>query len=76
MKVAAFRAVCPFEIGDRIPMTKKTGDRTFSVTISTITDIACTHYIKKGMVEFTYEFDGNGRYVKLKEAGAEEGENH
>ena len=47
MKLAAFNAVCPFEIGDKIGMRKNAcavGGRTLDVIVErTITDIVCMH---------------------------------
>ncbi len=67
MQVAAYSAKCPYEIGDRIKVIKAKGNnengRWFSVTEVTITDIACTHYLKSGKVIFTYELDGSGKYA-------------
>lgn len=47
MQMAAFNAVCPYEIGDKINAVKAVNGQMFSVGVSTITDIACTHYVKK-----------------------------
>ena len=58
MNYSTFSAKCPFEIGDRI-----INDGTNK--IHTITDIACIHYVKHGKVEFRYELNGNGEYIKL-----------
>ena len=75
MKYAAFQAAYPFEIGDRIKtdITREmirpdTGERIVvmeGIEVHTITDIACTHYLKTGMVVFKYELDHSGNYVKL-----------
>ena len=46
MQMAAFNAVCPYEIGDKINAVKAVNGQLFSVGVSTITDIACTHYGK------------------------------
>lgn len=59
MKLAAFNAVCPFEIEDKI-RDAGTGET------KTITDIACIHYVKKGEVVFSYEFDNSGDYKQIK----------
>lgn len=48
MQMAAFNAVCPYEIGDKINAVKAVNGQLFSVGVSTITDIACTHYVKAG----------------------------
>lgn len=71
MKMAAFNAVCPYEIGDKIKVAipaqteKKADGQLFSVGVATITDIACTHYIKSGKIVFTYELNNNGQYAPL-----------
>lgn len=71
MQMEAFNAVCPYEIGDKIkvaiPATAgKTADgQLFSVGVATITDIACTHYIKSGKIIFTYELNNSGQYAPL-----------
>lgn len=55
MKLAAFNAVCPFEIGDKIGMRKNAcavGGRTLDVIVErTITDIVCMHSVKAGIGE-------------------------
>lgn len=58
MVKASFIASCPFEIGDE--MKGKDGK------VYRITDIACTHYVRKGIVEFSFELDHSGRYIPLK----------
>ena len=59
MKLAAFNAVCPFEIGDKIGMRKNAcavGGRTLDVIVErTIT----------GTVKFLYELDNDGRLVEI-----------
>lgn len=76
MKVEAFSAKCPHEIGDKIivlaPAKKNEDGVQYMIRFATITDIACTHYIRTGKVLFTYEIDGSGEYIQLitaKEAG-------
>lgn len=76
MKLAAFNAVCPYEIGDRVVILEVAGKNENGVMYTQregiITDIACTHYIKSGKVVFTYELNGSGKYERimtLKEAG-------
>lgn len=68
MQMAAFNAVCPYEIGDKvkvaIPVQGEDGQK-FSVEAATITDIACTHYVKKGKIVFTYELNHSGHYAQL-----------
>lgn len=72
MKLAAFNAVCPYEIGDRVRVIKAVNGQMCSVGVSTITDIACTHYIRAGKIDFTYELDGCGHYAPLQEVGKPE----
>ena len=72
MKLAAFNAVCPYEIGDRVKVIKAVNGQMCSVGVSVITDIACTHYIKAGKVVFTYELDGCGRYAQLEDIREQE----
>ena len=76
MKLAAFNAVCPVEIGDKVVILEVAGKNENGVMYTqregVITDIACTHYIKSGKVVFTYELNGSGKYERittLKEAG-------
>lgn len=76
MKMAAFNAVCPYEIGDKVKVLKQVQvtpfAKSYMVDTATITDIACTHYIKAGKIEFSYELDNSGEYIPLitaKEAG-------
>mgnify|MGYP001079800600 FL=1 len=68
MQMAAFNAVCPYEIGDKvkvaIPAQGENGQM-FSVEVATITDIACTHYVKKGKIVFTYELNHSGQYAQF-----------
>ena len=60
MKLTAFNASCPFEIGDKINV----GGR-----VSTITDIMCCHYVASGRIEFRYKLDcfGNDYLLIAKE---------
>ena len=58
MKMRAFNATCPFEIGDKI-RDVATGAQ------STITDIVCVHYIKNGQINFLFELDNSGHFVIL-----------
>ena len=76
MKLAAFNAVCPVEIGDKVVILEVAGKNENGVMYTqregVITDIACTHYIKSGKVVFTYELNGSGKYERiltLQEAG-------
>lgn len=65
MKMAEFNAVCPYEIGDKINAVKAVNGKMFSIGTATITDIACTHYVKSGKIVFTYELDNCGQYAPL-----------
>lgn len=76
MKMAAFNAVCPLEIGDQIIATPEGKEAVFMPTaaavlfkepaaVYTVTDIACTHYIKTGKIVFTYELNNSGKYREL-----------
>lgn len=58
MKMTAFNATCPFEIGDKIRDTVTGAQKT-------ITDIACVHYIKTGQIDFLFELDNSGNFVIL-----------
>lgn len=72
MQMAAFNAVCPYEVGDKIKVVipAPVGRTAYSVVAATITDIACTHYIKSGKIIFTYELDNSGQYVPLADLGS------
>lgn len=79
MQMAAFNARCPYEIGDKIRVAipaEKTvpgqmyslnpdKGQLFSLQTATITDIACTHYVKSGKIVFTYELNNSGQYAPL-----------
>jgi hypothetical protein len=81
MKMAAFKAVCPLEIGDTVAIRRaeKPGETatayyiptgapiilTGTVAIHKITDIATLHYLKSGEVQFMYEIDNSGKYMPL-----------
>ncbi len=68
MQVAAFSIKCPYEIGDKIQVVKEIhidGRKQYVMELETITDIACTHYLKDGKVHFTYELEGSGTYIPL-----------
>lgn len=76
MQMAAFSAKSPYEIGDKIqvitPAGKNRNGALYMTTYATITDIACTHYLRENKVLFTYELDGSREYIPLitaKEAG-------
>lgn len=79
MKLVAFNATCPFEIGDKIKARKDITPymaALFNVTGAfveeeyTITDIVCQHSVKTGEVIFLYELDNSGKLVAI--AAAEE----
>lgn len=79
MKMTAFNAVCPLEIGDKI--IKVPGNPVAVYVRPTpqpravimqqgakthvITDIAAVHYIRDRKIVFTYELDRSGRYQEL-----------
>lgn len=76
MQMAAFSAKSPYEIGDKIQVidgaARDKDGALYMIRLATITDIACTHYLRAGRVLFTYELDGSGEYIPLitaKEAG-------
>lgn len=76
MQMAAFSAKSPYEIGDKIQVIEAAAQNKdgalYMTRLATITDIACTHYLRAGRVLFTYELDGSGEYIPLittKEAG-------
>lgn len=77
MKLAAFNATCPFEIGDKITERREihpTGlafnGPVFTEVTHTITDIVCQHSVKTGEILFLYELDNSGKLVVI--AAAEE----
>ena len=57
MKYAAFNAVSPFELGDKIIGTDEKEH--------TITDIVAMHSVKAKRVRFVYELDNSGELVRL-----------
>lgn len=59
MVTAQFNAFCPFEIGDKV--------QDITGRFRTITDIACIHYVRTGKVEFRFELDHSGRYVRIRQ---------
>ena len=75
MKLAAFNATCPFEIGDKIKSRRRAtpGEaETFRLDpaavveeVHTITDIVCEHSVKHGTVTFLYELDNSGKLVHI-----------
>lgn len=60
MKYAEFKAVCPYEIGDKIKIIQEEREETH-----TITDIVCMHYLKTGAVQFLFELDNSGKLVSI-----------
>lgn len=60
MKYAEFKAVCPYEIGDKIKVIQEEREE-----VHTITDIVCMHYLKTGTVTFLYELDNSGKLVHI-----------
>ena len=81
MKMAAFKAVCPLELGDTVAVTapKAAGEPkeayylpdghmvilSGAVSIHKLTDILTLHFLKNSDVSFMYELDGSGRYEPL-----------
>lgn len=75
MKLAAFNATCPFEIGDKIKSRRrvKPGEaETFRLDpaavveeVHTITDVVCQHSTQTGETVFLHELDGRGPLVRL-----------
>lgn len=75
MKLAAFNATCPFEIGDKIKIRREIRGElakrfhlipaTVVEEAHTITDIVCVHSVKNGTVTFMYELDNSGKMVIL-----------
>ena len=81
MKVSAFKAVCPLELGDTVAIKPaKTADEipeayylpdgqivvlSGALAIHKITDILTLHFLKNSDVSFMYELDGSGRYEPL-----------
>lgn len=69
MQMAEFSAKSPYEIGDKIQVITTEGKNRegalYMTTYATITDIACTHYLRANKVLFTYELDGSGEYIPL-----------
>lgn len=75
MKLAAFNATCPFEIGDKIKIRREIRGElakrfhlipaTVVEEVHTITDIVCVHSVKNGTVTFMYELDGREPLVRL-----------
>ena len=53
MQEARFVAVSPFEVGDQIDVDG---------IVKTITDIACVHFAKDGVVNWYYQLDDEEEY--------------
>lgn len=69
MKLAAFNAVCPYEIGDKIVTGREIHPPElafkFPAAVRTITDIVCQYSAQTGEAVFLYELDGRGPLVRL-----------
>jgi hypothetical protein len=75
MKLTAFNATCPFEIGDKIKIRREIRGElakrfplipaTVVEEVHTITDIVCIHSVKNGAVTFLYELDNSGKLVHI-----------
>ena len=69
MKLAAFNAVCPFEIGDKIGMRKSAcavGGRRLGVFVGrTIAGSVCMHCVKAGTVMLLCVRGDDGRLVEI-----------
>jgi hypothetical protein len=75
MKLAAFNATCPFEIGNKIKSRRRAtpgeaeafrlGPAAVVEEVHTITDIVCEHSVKHGTVTFLYELDNSGKLVHI-----------
>lgn len=69
MKLAAFNATCPFEIGDKIVTGREIHPPElafkFPAAVRTITDIVCQYSAQTGEAVFLYELDGRGPLVRL-----------
>lgn len=81
MKMAAFKAVCPLELGDTVAIkpAKAAGEIPEAyylpdgqivvlsgvLAIHKITDILTLHFLKDSEVSFMYELDGSGKYMPL-----------
>lgn len=69
MKMAAFKAHCPYEIGDEIKTRRRISPEeaeafhidpeTVVKEVHTITDIVCIHSVKDMAVGFLFELDGD-----------------
>ena len=54
MQEARFVAISPFEIGDKINVDG---------VVKTITDIACVHFVKDGVVNWYYQLNDEQEYL-------------
>lgn len=78
MKLTAFNATCPFEIGDKIKIRREIRGElakrfplipaTVVEEVHTITDIVCQYSAQTGEAVLLYELDGRGPLVKIQEA--------
>lgn len=68
MKKIGFMAICPYEIGDKVCVMPQIASETalYMPMIREITDIAITMYAKSGEIEFTYQLNHSGKYIRLK----------
>lgn len=65
MQFASFKARCPAQVGDRV-VVRETTPAGMSVTRErVVTDIAITHFVREGRIEFSYELDNSHKYVRL-----------
>lgn len=75
MKVTAFNATSPFEIGDKIKTRRRATRGEIEAfrldpaavveVVHTITDIVCVNYVRSGKTEFLYELDNSGGLVHV-----------
>ena len=65
MQFASFKARCPAQIGDHV-IVRETSTAGMTVTRErVVTDIAITHFVREGRIEFSYELDNSHKYVRL-----------
>lgn len=62
-----FLALCPYEIGDQVTVLPAVAPdaELYIKQIGTITDIVTLISAKTGTIEFVYELDNSGEYIKL-----------
>lgn len=81
MQMAAFKAVCPLELGDTVAIMKpkeKNGNKQAfylpenaniiiagSAELHKVSDILTMHYLRNKEVQFLYELDNSGHYEPL-----------